>query len=120
MLSIMQLAVVVMGVGVGVGGLAAEASSQESRDLQRTPVGEVLESARDAVVNISSTEIVQSDPFYDFLDLPRRRSPGRCELTATFSITIRAASVWHLCGPTLGPQQSGAHLRLQVVSFISR
>jgi serine protease Do len=45
-------------------GEEAAAPPRETRALRRTPVVEVFESARDAVVNISSTEVVEvRDPF---------------------------------------------------------
>ncbi|UCD74495.1 MAG: trypsin-like peptidase domain-containing protein [Phycisphaerales bacterium] len=62
--------------------IACPAFAQErtdSRPLRRTPVVEVFEKTRDAVVNISSTEIVTQrswggmDPFFErFFDMPPR------------------------------------------------
>ncbi|MHC5002418.1 MAG: trypsin-like peptidase domain-containing protein [Planctomycetota bacterium] len=60
-------------------GQAAQEGGAAQRQLRRTPVVEVFERARDAVVNIASTEIVavrRSGPFdrmlEDFFDLPAR------------------------------------------------
>ncbi len=72
------LAAVAMLVPVATVALAGEPDDLSRR---RTPVVEVFETARDAVVNISSTEIVEvRDPFDRLFD--RRRSQPR-RLTRT-------------------------------------
>lgn len=55
----------------------AEPTVEQKRDARRTPVVEVVEQSRDAVVNISSTEVVTmrgpsgiDELFRDFFDMP--------------------------------------------------
>ncbi len=79
--------VLAAGVIAAAGAAAAPppvpSSPQDARALRRTPVVEVFESCRDAVVNISCTEVVQvRDPFDQlfegFFDAPfRPRSQPR-------------------------------------------
>ncbi len=67
----------------------ADAQTEDPTSRRRTPVVEVFETARDAVVNISSTEIVQvRDPFDRLFEgfLERRsRSPRRFKRTSVGS-----------------------------------
>ena len=70
--------------GLALGMLAAAAGPDELA-RRRTPVVEVFESARDAVVNISSTRIVEvRDPFHRLFDF-RRSRPRRLKRTSVGS-----------------------------------
>jgi len=70
--------------GLAFGVLAAAAGPDELA-RRRTPVVEVFESARDAVVNISSTRIVEvRDPFHRLFDF-RRSRPRRLKRTSVGS-----------------------------------
>ncbi|MHC4413929.1 MAG: trypsin-like peptidase domain-containing protein [Planctomycetota bacterium] len=82
-LSAVYAAVALLGV---TWGAAAEEPPQE-RALRRTPVVEVFENCRDAVVNISSTEVVQvRDPFdrlfEGFFERPFRTRPRQYKRTS--------------------------------------
>ena len=78
------LAVLLLGTVAGAesseGADLAQLSPAQKLQLRRTPVVRVFEQCKDAVVNISSTQIVQMrsfgfDPFFDdFFDFP---GPGR-------------------------------------------
>jgi serine protease Do len=82
-----------MLVLAGLGGSPADgaADTQEGdRPRRRTPVVEVFEAARDAVVNISSTEVVEvRDPFDQFFegifDRRRRSRPRQYKNTSVGS-----------------------------------
>ena len=66
-------------------GVLAAAGEPDELARRRTPVVEVFESARDAVVNISSTEIVEvRDPFNRLFDF-RRSHPRRLKRTSVGS-----------------------------------
>ncbi|MHC4102716.1 MAG: trypsin-like peptidase domain-containing protein [Planctomycetota bacterium] len=73
----------------GLGGSPADsaAGTQEGdRSRRRTPVVEVFEASRDAVVNISSTLIVEvRDPFDQFFDRRRRSRPRQYKNTSVGS-----------------------------------
>ncbi len=70
--------------GLALGMLAA-AGGPDELARRRTPVVEVFESARDAVVNISSTRIVEvRDPFHRLFDF-RRSRPRRLKRTSVGS-----------------------------------
>ncbi|MCP3904016.1 MAG: PDZ domain-containing protein [Planctomycetes bacterium] len=69
---------------VATAGVPVAADQAADRRLRRTPVVEVFEEARDAVVSISATEIVSVrsrspfDSFFDeFFEMPQRRSRER-------------------------------------------
>ena len=81
------VALIVVAGPIAAGAVAAERSGeQDSLARRRSPVVEVFESARDAVVNISCTETVTvrdpvGDLFGDIFDIPfgnnnRNRAPG--------------------------------------------
>ncbi|MEE8460122.1 MAG: trypsin-like peptidase domain-containing protein [Phycisphaerales bacterium] len=64
---------------------APAAGHPDERPLRRTPVVEVFEAARDAVVNISSTEVVEVRDRFDRLFGRRRAQPRRLERTSVGS-----------------------------------
>ena len=69
-------------------GLPADAAEAQASDRarRRTPVVEAFEESRDAVVNISSTEIVEvRDPFDQFFDRRRRSRPRQYKNTSVGS-----------------------------------
>ena len=61
------------------------AGQPDERALRRTPVVVVFEAARDAVVNISSTEVVEVRDRFDRLFGRRRAQPRRLERTSVGS-----------------------------------
>ena len=72
----MRMPVILSLLAVTATGLAQ--SAEDGRSRRRTPVVEVFESARDAVVNISSTEIVQvRDPMDRLFEGYSRRFRSR-------------------------------------------
>ncbi len=74
-----------LAAGVLLAASAPLAGQPDERSLRRTPVVEVFEAARDAVVNISSTEVVEvRDPFDRLFDR-RRARPRRMERTSVGS-----------------------------------
>ncbi len=74
-----------LAAGVLLAASAPLAGQPDERSLRRTPVVEVFEAARDAVVNISSTEVVEvRDPFDRLFDR-RRGRPRRMERTSVGS-----------------------------------
>jgi len=64
---------------------APVAGQPDERSLRRTPVVVVFEAARDAVVNISSTEVVEVRDRFDRLFDRRRPRPRRLERTSVGS-----------------------------------
>ena len=75
---------VVIGVTVATGTTARSATADSDLARRRTPVVDVFEASRDAVVNISATKIIEVSThggIFDFSDmfnmLPRRRYKAR-------------------------------------------
>ena len=89
-LSAMILLVSVSPVLAGDDSFGSQNQSHgDARAIRRSPVVEVFENSRDAVVNISSKEIVTvRDPFGfsmfdEFFDLPQRSPRGERQVTRT-------------------------------------
>jgi serine protease Do len=68
--AILAILMTALGVRAAGGGAASDARQEDARAARRTPVVEVFETCRDAVVNITATEVVEvrSRGFESLLD----------------------------------------------------